>query len=67
MALGPATRDADRATRDADRAIYSFSDTVIERGVAYLYRLESLTGETFGPWQMRPAGEVRGFLPLVVR
>ncbi len=54
---------------DAETASYAFSDTAITRGVTYLYRLESATGESFGPWSVRvPAGdEVRRYLPLVGR
>jgi hypothetical protein len=60
--VGPAAGDAETAT-------YAFSDTAVERGVTYFYRLESTVGEVFGPWQVRvPAADnVRCFLPLMGR
>jgi hypothetical protein len=54
---------------DAEVATYSYGDTAIERGVTYLYRLESATGASYGPWSVRipAADDTRRFLPWVGR
>ncbi len=57
-------------------AAYTFEDTTIYPGTTYLYRLESDSGEVFGPWQVNvpdasdvggSAGGTRLFIPFVSR
>ncbi len=56
---------------NGNRAGYVFEDTTVTAGTTYAYRLESVTGATFGPWTVNvPAASHatyagRTFLPLL--
>ena len=57
-------------------AYYGYTDTNVYPGTTYLYRLESSTGEVFGPWEVRvpevddggsTVSDRRTYLPMIAR